>query len=254
LIRLAQVVPERAYLFRHALVQDAAYGSLLRVDRKRLHRMVGETLEALYPEREAELAPLLAEHFAGAGDDMRSLHYYTLAGDGAAGRYANPEAIAHYSRALEIATRMGADSATLIHLYQARGRAQELSGQHDAALETYAALEAAGQERGDRTLELASLIAAAIIRAAPTARSDTAAGASLCTRALALARDLGDQAAEARILWVQMLLHRVEAQFPLDVIIGYGEESLRIARALDLRDQIAQTLQDLSYSYARAGL
>ncbi len=49
LIRLAQVQPELEYVFRHALVQEAAYASLLRQDRRDLHRAVGETLERLYP-------------------------------------------------------------------------------------------------------------------------------------------------------------------------------------------------------------
>ncbi len=48
LIRLAAVAPDLAYLFRHALLQDAAYASLLRADRKLLHRLVAEKLEALY--------------------------------------------------------------------------------------------------------------------------------------------------------------------------------------------------------------
>jgi len=67
LIRLAAVQPELEYLFRHALVQDAAYASILRADRKRIHLAVGEALERLYPARAAELAPTLAQHFSAAG-------------------------------------------------------------------------------------------------------------------------------------------------------------------------------------------
>jgi len=59
LIRLAATQPELEYLFRHALVQDAAYASLVKADRKQLHLAVGEALESLYPEQVAsrELAP-----------------------------------------------------------------------------------------------------------------------------------------------------------------------------------------------------
>ena len=49
LIRLAAIDPELEYLFRHALVQDAAYESLLKQERRALHRQVGEALEQLYP-------------------------------------------------------------------------------------------------------------------------------------------------------------------------------------------------------------
>ena len=56
LIRLAAIRPELEYLFRHGLVQDAAYESLLKQERRELHGQVGEALEELYPERAGELA------------------------------------------------------------------------------------------------------------------------------------------------------------------------------------------------------
>ena len=63
LIWLAQAYPELEYLFKHALLQDAAYRSLVKQDRRHLHQVVGETLERLYPDRRQALAPLLAQHF-----------------------------------------------------------------------------------------------------------------------------------------------------------------------------------------------
>jgi predicted ATPase len=85
LIRLADSLPELAYVFRHALIHDSAYESLVRADRRRVHLLTGEALEALYAgrDRPAELAPQLARHFEEAGDDARALRYYTLAGDAA---------------------------------------------------------------------------------------------------------------------------------------------------------------------------
>ena len=68
LIRVASYRPELEYLFRHWLVQDAAYGSLLKQERRELHRQVGEALESLYPDRRSELAGLLAMHFEQAGE------------------------------------------------------------------------------------------------------------------------------------------------------------------------------------------
>ena len=81
LIRLAQTEPELEYLFRHALIQDAAYNSLLKNNRRMLHHAVGEVLEQLYPERRDELAPVLGQHFQEAGDYQRALNYFSLAGD-----------------------------------------------------------------------------------------------------------------------------------------------------------------------------
>src|SRR3990172_2344393 len=84
LVLLAQSQPELEYLFRHALVQEAAYYSLVKQDRKHLHGLVGEALERTYPDRLEELAPLLAQHFTEAGEDERALKYYTLAAGSAA--------------------------------------------------------------------------------------------------------------------------------------------------------------------------
>ena len=63
LIRLASIRPELEYLFRHGLVQDAAYTSLLKQERRELHGRVGAALEELYPDRAGELALVLAMHF-----------------------------------------------------------------------------------------------------------------------------------------------------------------------------------------------
>jgi tetratricopeptide (TPR) repeat protein len=80
LVRLAAVQPEIEYLFRHALVQDAAYGSLLKQERRGLHAQVGEALEALYPDRREELAAVLAMHFEQAGETDKAIDYLVAAG------------------------------------------------------------------------------------------------------------------------------------------------------------------------------
>jgi tetratricopeptide (TPR) repeat protein len=78
LIRVATYRPELEYLFRHWLVQDAAYGSLLKQERRALHQQVGDALEALYPDRLTELAGMLAMHFEQAGDADRAIGHYLV--------------------------------------------------------------------------------------------------------------------------------------------------------------------------------
>src|SRR3972149_5847245 len=200
LVHVARMEPELEYLFRHALIHDAAYASLVKADRRALHREVGDTLERLYPDRLAsqELAPLLGEHFFQAGDDERALKYFTLAGDAAARVYANAEALQHYTRAVEIAKRAmhleaasRAARARLIHLYTCRGRVMELSGQYVDALDNYAEMDALAYRRGDRALELAALLALAIVRATGNPVHDPAQGQAMAERALTLARECG---------------------------------------------------------------
>lgn len=97
---------ELAYQFKHALVQDIAYASLLKQERKRLHRAIGATLERTYDERADEFAAELARHFAEAGDDAKTFYYAQRAGDAAAHLFAYPEAYTYYSHALEAVARL----------------------------------------------------------------------------------------------------------------------------------------------------
>lgn len=99
LIRLVTIHPELEYLFRHWLVQEAAYESLLKQERRILHHLVGEALEALYPDRRAEIAPELALHFEQAGEAERAVPYLIEAGRHALARHANQEARAFFDRA-----------------------------------------------------------------------------------------------------------------------------------------------------------
>jgi class 3 adenylate cyclase len=91
---------EVSYSFRHALLRDAAYDSLLRARRQVLHERVGKALEAHFPSIVAEEPEQLAHHFAAADLAGAAAYYHERAGDRAAGRSAYSEAIAHFSAAL----------------------------------------------------------------------------------------------------------------------------------------------------------
>lgn len=103
LIQIAVLQPELEYLFRHALVQEAAYASLLKQDRRALHRAAAEAIFAQHPDRERELASVLALHFEQAGENARAAEYLVMAGDHALERFANREAIGFFSRASGVA-------------------------------------------------------------------------------------------------------------------------------------------------------
>ena len=107
LIRLATVQPEIEYLFRHALVQDAAYGSLLKQERRGLHAQVGEALEDLYPDRREELAAVLAMHFEQAGETDKAIDYHVAAGNYGLKRNAIREAHAAFEHAATLLATEG---------------------------------------------------------------------------------------------------------------------------------------------------
>lgn len=99
LVQVATLEPELEYLFRHALVQDAAYSSLLKQDRRTLHQRAAETLLTLYPERRRELAAVIGMHFERAGDAVAAAEYFVIAGEQALERFANKDALAFFDRA-----------------------------------------------------------------------------------------------------------------------------------------------------------
>lgn len=93
-------IPELEYMFRHALLQEASYASLLHAQRREMHRRVALSLEQLFPRR-AELAPTLARHFFAAEEWPRAAAHAQAAGAAAARRYALHEAVAHFQLAID---------------------------------------------------------------------------------------------------------------------------------------------------------
>lgn len=245
-------VPELEYAFKHDLTRDAAYQSILRRERPKFHRQVGEAIEALFPDRLEEESPRLAYHYMEAKDEEKALKYYTQAGNMARRLSAYSEAITHYSRALEIANRIEASPAQLSFLYTRRGRIFELAGRYDDALENYRELERFGEQLEQPALELAAVNAQATIYAIPSLKWDSERADQLAQRALTLARDLGDPRGEAKALWNLMLVENY-AERDYQAAIQYGEQSLSIARQHELAEETAYALHDLARAYSQAG-
>src|SRR5262249_7366346 len=88
------------YLFKHALVRDAAYGSLLRNQRQQLHGLVAAAIETQFPEVVDTQPEWLAHHFDKAGWPAKAAQYWRAASEQAVRRAANVEAIEHFRRAL----------------------------------------------------------------------------------------------------------------------------------------------------------
>ena len=102
LIQIAALQPELEYLFRHVLVQEAAYASLLKQDRRALHKAAAEAILALHPDRRREFAPVVAMHLEQAGETAKAAEYLVLAGEHALERFANKEAVSFFQRAIEL--------------------------------------------------------------------------------------------------------------------------------------------------------
>jgi class 3 adenylate cyclase/predicted ATPase len=97
--------PEATYIFKHTLLQDAAYGSMLRAKRQQIHADVKRALEDRLPEVVEAQPELLAFHCSEAGLVEEALVYWERAGQRAARRSANREATGHFRKALELLER-----------------------------------------------------------------------------------------------------------------------------------------------------
>lgn len=129
--------PEPNYAFRHALVQESAYASLLRGDRLKLHDRVAHALEQeqLWPPDEQTEA--LAHHYALGSQPSQALPYLAAAGDNAARRCANETAIQHFRHALELmAGRDDPDVELKLHVQVGLGQALKFVGEYDEANRT----------------------------------------------------------------------------------------------------------------------
>jgi predicted ATPase len=94
------IAPHASYLFKHALVQDAAYSTLLRGRRQELHARVAAALEQHFVDLVERQPELLAHHLTAAGNSERAVEQWLKAGQHAAARLAYLEAIAHFERGL----------------------------------------------------------------------------------------------------------------------------------------------------------
>jgi predicted ATPase len=94
--------PQATYLFKHALVQDTAYQSLLKSRRQQLHQQIAQVLEERFPETKETQPELLAHHCTEAGLITQAIPYWQRAGQRASQRSAHVEAIAHLTKGLDV--------------------------------------------------------------------------------------------------------------------------------------------------------
>lgn len=239
LIRQVGSRPKAEFAFRHSMMQDTAYASLLKSDRAELHRAVGNVLEEKYPEQRTEMADLLAHHFVEAGDLSKAQDYFGLAAEHAKRRYAHLEAIENFTRALRISEQRG-DPTSVSELRRGRGQLYEILGffddaraDHETALETARSL---GNLRGawQALVDLGDLWAG----------KDYEQTGVYYDEALALARRLGDEA---------ILAHTLNRMGNLDTNVASPLEgadrhrqALAIFEKLGDEEGIAQTLDFLA--------
>ena len=251
LIQEAVRHPELAYMFRHVLIQEAAYQSILHRQRRQLHRRAGETLETLFDAQQEEYAPILAYHFSAAEMPERAFHYNRLAGDMAFRLYALPEAASHYRQALELASTSSASLAEVQHVFLRYGRSLELQNQYGPAIQVYEQMLAWANQRQSPHAMLAAWTALITVYSIPGPVQDSDKASELYEQAMPLCAQLDDQATQARLLWARQVNRMYGAR--MRDSIPLGEQAANLARQLNLQELLAYAVQDLAFAYMAIG-
>jgi adenylate cyclase len=130
--------PDREYAFRHSLMQDVVYGSLVENRRRMLHERVANTLESLGALPSGDQLPLLAFHYGKTTQWKRALEYAIAAAERARRLHANADAIALYRQAAGILEqRYANDRARILPIFEALGDLYALSARFDEAQTAY---------------------------------------------------------------------------------------------------------------------
>jgi class 3 adenylate cyclase/predicted ATPase len=98
--------PRARYIFKHALIQDAAYASLLKSTRQHVHQQIAQVLEARFPALVETQPELVAQHYTAAGCTEQAVVYWQRAGHQASERSAHLEAISHCTTGIELLTTL----------------------------------------------------------------------------------------------------------------------------------------------------
>ena len=146
--------PHSSYLFKHALVQDAAYGTLLRATRQELHGRVAVVLEQRFADLVERQPELLAHHLTAAGNAQRAVDQWLKAGQHAAARLTHLEAIRHFERGLAALAELAeapARDGWEIELQLARGLSLFTAKGFQAAeaAQAYTRAHTLAEQRGD---------------------------------------------------------------------------------------------------------
>lgn len=137
ILQRRDAAPHLEYAFRNLITQQTIYDSLFSTDRQRLHLQVANAIEGLSSDDSNERVELLAYHLLRSSDEERALPYLIRAGEKAAGRFANKEAVQFYRQAKDLASRTSATDEQMIAIESGLGDVLTLTGNYDDARDAY---------------------------------------------------------------------------------------------------------------------
>lgn len=140
------------WTFKHALIQDAAYDTLLKASRLVLHGRIAQAIEVRFPELADAEPETLARHHEHSGDSVRSSTYWRKAGERSAGRYQGREAVHHFEKAISQILNQpqsASGGSTLLDLRLRLGDAQLKAGYQLEAIQTFSMTAVLARQASD---------------------------------------------------------------------------------------------------------
>ena len=239
------------HVFKHAALHEVTYESVLKKDRRAYHGLVAEWLIKHSAERAGEVAGLIADHLVLAGEEQEALAYLRQAGDSSAGVYANEEALAHYTRALELVSQ---DLPARFDLLLSRARVLGLLARLDEQYSDIREMLSLSDTLGERNRQIDAMIAVMDYHLLREHRVQARTW-ELATRALEAAREGGWVVQEAHVsrrlgeMGVRYPRHKPEWQRGRASL----EHAIVLFRENDLSAEAATCLNILSNYFSDAG-
>ena len=229
-------VNAREYLFKHAILRDVTYDTVLLELRKVYHRKIAEWLVRNSGDRTRELSGLIAEHFDRGADRENAVHWLSISGRSAYQTSSYAEALAAFRRCLDIVPKTSGD---LSQLHFDTGSTLEKLSRYDDALEHLERALEIADEKKEQDIAAKSLLALTWIA---SLRGKLDLAKELGFKAFERAQISGDRSILARAI---MRMADFEEERNYENIISYYRRSYEIYSELDDINGIAITLLDM---------
>jgi class 3 adenylate cyclase/tetratricopeptide (TPR) repeat protein len=251
------VFPDRAvkphgYRFKHALLQDTVYGSLLTSDRKVLHQSIADGLNALYSNRESEIAEELARHYTIAKDVKMASRWSELAGEKALGLFSHGDAVSWFRQSLDLQLSgknidQNLLGLTLANQMEAHCWEIDYPGMTEIAEQHLPKIEATGNAQ--HLSRIFTWLSDAYINTGRFAEALSASG-----KALKLAEEIGDLECTGYAMSMHLWVHSLTADVgDFDYVERESGQILEIAEKLDDLYLKLLTYYSLALDYVHRG-
>ncbi len=228
------------YLFKHNLLREVAYESLLKRQRRIFHARAAQWLERATQrsQRTDEFAALIAQHYEQSGENQLAVVWHTRAGRQAAASFANAEAVFSYSRAIDLTPL--SDTAARYELLLAREKVLDLQGDRQRQASDLESLVILAETSGEEARQAEVALRQANFS---FATADFPAAISAAQQAIDKAKVIGavDQESEGYYLWGRSLDTQMSGLEALEIL----EKALQLARQAKLRRLEAEILMNI---------